>query len=87
MVVQNVGSMFHPVFTDLEAITGYRDFCGTADLAKYGEFSQLMRDQGVFFTGNRILHNLSCTEHTQADVDTTIEAAYRALDQLPKPVR
>ena len=46
-----------------------------------------MRDQGVFFTGNRILHNLSCTEHTQADVDTTIEAAYRALDQLPKPVR
>jgi glutamate-1-semialdehyde 2,1-aminomutase len=87
MVVQNVGSMFHPVFTDLEAITGYRDFCGTADLAKYGEFSQLMRDQGVFFTGNRILHNLSCTEHTQADVDTSIEAAYRALDQLPKPVR
>jgi len=87
MVVQNVGSMFHPVFTDLEAITGYRDFCGTADLAKYGAFSQLMRDQGVFFTGNRILHNLSCTEHTQADVDTTIEAAYRALDQLAKPVR
>lgn len=87
MVVQNVGSMFHPVFTDLEAITGYREFCSSADLVKYGEFSQLMRDQGVFFTGNRILHNLSCTEHTQADVDTTIEAAYRALDQLPKPVR
>lgn len=84
MVVQNVGSMFHPVFTDLEAITGYRDFCGTVNLAKYGEFSALMREQGVFFTGNRILHNLSCTEHTQQDIDVSIEAAGRALDQMAR---
>ena len=49
MVVQNVGSMFHPVFTDLDAINGYREFCGSADLGKYGEFSQLMRHQGIFF--------------------------------------
>lgn len=84
MVVQNVGSMFHPVFTDLEAITGYRDFCGTVDLAKYGEFSALMREQGVYFTGNRILHNLSCTEHTQQDIDVSIEAAGRALDQMAR---
>jgi glutamate-1-semialdehyde 2,1-aminomutase len=82
MRVQNVGSMFHPVFTVLEEITGYRDFCGHVDLAKYGRFSQLMRDQGVFFTGNRILHNLSCTAHTQADIDRTIDAAGNALEQL-----
>lgn len=82
MRVQNVGSMFHPVFTDLDAITGYRDFCATVDLGKYGTFSQLMRDQGIFFSGNKILHNLSCTEHTQADVDATIEAAGQALEQL-----
>ena len=84
MVVQNVGSMFHPVFTDLDAITGYRDFCGSADLAKYGEFSQLMRDQGIFFSGNKILHNLSCTEHTQDDIDVSIEAAGSALEQMVK---
>jgi glutamate-1-semialdehyde 2,1-aminomutase len=84
MVVQNVGSMFHPVFTDLDAITGYRDFCGTVDLAKYGVFSQLMRDQGIFFSGNKILHNLSCTEHTQDDIDVSIEAAGNALEQMAK---
>ena len=84
MVVQNVGSMFHPVFTDLDAITGYRDFCGTVDLAKYGVFSQLMRDQGIFFSGNKILHNLSCTEHTQSDIDVSIEAAGNALEQMAK---
>jgi len=84
MVVQNVGSMFHPVFTNLDAITGYRDFCGTVDLAKYGVFSQLMRDQGIFFSGNKILHNLSCTEHTQSDIDVSIEAAGNALEQMAK---
>lgn len=84
MVVQNVGSMFHPVFTDLDAITGYRDFCGTVDLAKYGVFSRLMRDQGIFFSGNKILHNLSCTEHTQSDIDVSIEAAGKALEQMAK---
>ncbi|GIR45971.1 MAG: hypothetical protein CM15mP54_28250 [Paracoccaceae bacterium] len=31
-----------------------------------------MRDQGIFFSGNKILHNLSCTEHTQADIDASI---------------
>ncbi|WP_299356869.1 aspartate aminotransferase family protein [uncultured Shimia sp.] len=82
MRVQNVGSMFHPVFTDLDAITGYREFCATVDLEKYGTFSQLMRDQGIFFSGNKILHNLSCTEHTQADVDASIEAAGHALEQM-----
>ena len=84
MVVQNIGSMFHPVFTDLDAINGYREFCGSADLGKYGEFSQLMRDQGIFFSGNKILHNLSCTEHTQDDIDVSIEAAGNALEQMVK---
>ncbi len=84
MRVQNVGSMFHPVFTDLDAITSYREFCATVDLDKYGTFSQLMRDQGIFFSGNKILHNLSCTEHTQSDIDLSVEAAGNALEQMGK---
>ena len=84
MRVQNVGSMFHPVFTDLDEITNYRDFCKTVDLAKYAEFAQLMRDQGIFFSGNKILHNLSCTEHTQSDIDASIDAAGGALEKMSK---
>ena len=82
MIVQNVGSMFHPVFTELEQISSYREFCATADLKKYHSFSQKMRDQGVFFTGNKILHNLSCTAHTQKDIDDTIDAAGKALEMM-----
>ena len=84
MVVQNVGSMFHPVFTDLDEIDGYRAFCATADLAKYSAFAAGMREDGIFFTGNKILHNLSCTAHTQADVDRTIEVATKVLHEMPK---
>ena len=84
MRVQNVGSMFHPIFTELEQITNYRDFCKTVNLEKYAKFSQLMRDQGIFFSGNKILHNLSCTEHTQSDIDASIDAAGIALEKMSK---
>ena len=76
--------MFHPVFTDLDEFTTYREFCQTSDLAKCADFFQKMRDQGIFFQGNKILHNLSCTEHTQADIEASIEAAGNALEQMSK---
>jgi glutamate-1-semialdehyde 2,1-aminomutase len=84
MRVQNVGSMFHPVFTDLDKIAGYRDFCASVNLGKYGAFAAALREEGVFFTGNKILHNLSSTAHTQEDIDFTIAAATRVLHALPK---
>lgn len=84
MRVQNVGSMFHPIFTDLEEVGGYRDFCASVDLAKYGAFAAAMREEGIFFTGNKILHNLSSTAHSQDDIDVTIDAAARVLHDMPK---
>jgi len=82
MVTQNIGSMFHPVFTDVEELTGYRQFCTHVDIPKYGEFAQKLREQGIYFTGNKILHNVSCIAHTQSDMDRTIEAAGIALEQM-----
>ncbi len=82
MRVQNFGSMFHPIFTDLDEITGYRDFCRHVDIPKYGDFAQHLREAGVFLTGNKTLHNVSCTAHTQADIDMTIEAAGSALEKM-----
>ncbi len=84
MVVQNVGSMFHPVFTDLPKIENYREFCKTVNLEKYSMFAKLMRQNGVFFTGNKILHNLSCTEHTQSDINYTLDTAGNVLDLMNK---
>jgi glutamate-1-semialdehyde 2,1-aminomutase len=82
MRVQNCGSMFHPLFTDEEAITGYRQFCQHVDLQKYGEFAQYLREQGVFFTGNKTLHNLACTAHTNVDIERSIEAVGVALERM-----
>ncbi len=82
MVVQGVGSMFHPVFTDRDEIGGYRDFCRYVDVPKYAEFAEKVREQGIYFTGNKILHNVSCIAHTQEDIDRSIEAAGNALEQM-----
>jgi glutamate-1-semialdehyde 2,1-aminomutase len=82
MLVQNYGSMFHPVFTDQPEITGYRQFCSHVDVPRYGEFAQKLREQGVYFTGNKILHNVACIAHSQDDMDRTIEAAGIALEQM-----
>ncbi len=82
MLVQNAGSMFHPVFTELEEITNYRDFCQHVDIGLYRKFSALMRDQGIFITGNTVLHNLSCVAHTPEDIDATIAAVGNALDDM-----
>ncbi len=82
MIVQNAGSMFHPVFTDREEITNYRDFCQFVDTNKYREFAARMRERGIFMTGNTILHNLSCTEHTEQDVEDTIIAVGNVLEDM-----
>ena len=41
-----------------------------------------MREQGIFITGNTILHNLSCIAHTQEDIDATINAVGNALEDI-----
>jgi len=82
MLVQGVGSMFHPVFTELDEVTNYRDFCRHVDLGAYRKFAARLRELGIFMTGNTILHNLSCTAHTQDDIDRTIDAVGTALEDI-----
>ena len=49
MLVQNIGSMFQAVFTDLEAITNYRECCQTVNLAKYADFRKKCGIKGSSF--------------------------------------
>ena len=46
-----------------------------------------MRDQRIFFSDNKIFHNLSCTEHNQAEIDASIEATGNALEQMSRDER
>ena len=84
MRVQNIDSMFHQIFTDLEEITNYRDFCESVDFAEYAEFSPKITAQGVFFSGNKILHNLSCAENSEVEIEVSIQVTGNALEQMSK---
>lgn len=82
MVVQGVGSIFHPFFTELDEISDYRTFCAHVDLAAYGRFAAALRQRGIFFTGNKVVHNLSCTEHSDEDIEQTVAAVGEVLDDF-----
>lgn len=82
MIVQNVGSMFQIFFTDQERIDDYRAFCRHVDRAKYNRFINRLIGRGVWMTGANTLHSLSCTAHTDADMEATVAAIGDTLDEL-----
>ena len=79
MLVQGVGSIFHPVFTEAESIDDYRTFCRWVDVPKYGRFTSALLKRGIHFTGNKTLHSLSCTQHSNEDIEQTLEAVADTL--------
>ena len=82
MIVQNVGSTFHPLFTERERIDDYRSVCEAVDLGTYRRFTGLLRERGVWFTGNSVFHDLTCAAPTEADVERTVNAVGEVLEAL-----
>lgn len=78
-IVQNVGPMFQILFTDREAITDYREFCGHVDRETYRDLALALFDHGVYMTPSAALHSLASVAHTQADVDFTLTAFDKVL--------
>jgi glutamate-1-semialdehyde 2,1-aminomutase len=75
--VQGTGSFFGTSFTTKEEITDYREHARYCDDAKYRRFAQALLERGVRASTNGRWHMSSA--HTDADIETTIEAAYDAL--------
>ena len=83
IVVQGVNSMFQIFFTDLEAVTDYRDFCGHVDRAKFRDFALRLMDKGIYMNPSATLHSLSSVVHTEADIVATARAMAEVLEEMP----
>jgi glutamate-1-semialdehyde 2,1-aminomutase len=80
-IVQNVGPMFQVMFTDRPAIGDYREFCQFVDRAAFQKFVLSLFPFGVYASPSASLHSIVTLAHTEEDVDLTLEAAGKALDE------
>ena len=80
VVIQNVGPMFQLMFTDRPAIRDYRDFCQYVDRAAFQKFVLSLFQLGVYASPSAALHSIVTLAHTDEDVDLTVEAATKALE-------
>jgi len=77
-IVQGFGPMFQIYFTKRDAIHDYRDYCKHVDTNLYSRFVHRLLDQGIYMTPSNGLHWIISTAHTEADVQTLVNAADRS---------
>jgi len=81
-IVQGFGPMFQIYFTEREGIHDYRDYCRYVDTKLYARFVQQLLENGIYMTPSNGLHWIISTAHTEADVQSLIEAADQACAGL-----
>ncbi len=81
-IVQNVGPMLQVMFTTRPAIHDYREFCTYVDRRAYQRFALALFRHGVYMSPSSALHSVSSLAHSEADVDFTIAAARKALNDV-----
>ncbi len=77
-VVQRVGSMLTLFFTDRNRVENFAQV-QAADHDRFGRFFHAMLDEGVHLPPSGYEAWFISTAHTDDDIDTTVEAAKRAL--------
>ncbi len=85
-IVQQVGPMFQIMFTEAEAIHDCREFCSLVDRATYQRLSHKLFQFGVYTSPAAGLHSIATAAHSKEDVEFTLTAIGRALDELQKPL-
>ncbi|MFZ0772703.1 MAG: aspartate aminotransferase family protein [Candidatus Sulfotelmatobacter sp.] len=81
-IMQGFGPMFQIYFTERNAIHDYRDYCKYADTKRYSQFVHRLLEGGIYMTPSNGLHWIISTAHTDADVQTLVEAADEACSGL-----
>jgi len=81
-IVQSVGPMFQILFTEQKSITDYRDFCSHVDRDSYRSLALALFRHGVYMTPSAALHSVASVAHTDEDVEVTLAAFRRALQDL-----
>jgi glutamate-1-semialdehyde 2,1-aminomutase len=81
-IVQGFGPMFQIYFTEREAIRNYRDYCEYVDTKLYSRFVHSLLEQGIYMTPSNGLHWIISSAHSNADVETLLQAADQACVSL-----
>jgi glutamate-1-semialdehyde 2,1-aminomutase len=68
-------------FTEMEQIQNYREFF-SCDSFKYLRFHKELLKRGIYFYPQQYGHLFVCTEHTEKDVETCVDAVEQALRVL-----
>ena len=79
LLIQGVGTVFHPAFTDRDAIHDYRQFT-QVDTAKQALFGAKLQNEGVRVTARGTW--LMSSVHTDDDIEETLIAAAKALSYV-----
>jgi glutamate-1-semialdehyde 2,1-aminomutase len=81
VLVQRVGPMFQLMFTDQPAIRDYREFCQFVNRAAFQKFVLSLFPFGVYASPSASLHSIVTLAHTDQDVERTLEAATKVVNQ------
>ena len=81
VLVQRVGPMFQLMFTDQPAIRDYREFCQFVNRAAFQKLVLSLFPFGVYASPSASLHSIVTLAHTDQDVERTLEAATKVLNQ------
>ena len=81
VLVQRVGPMFQLMFTDQPAIRDCREFCQFVDRAAFQKFVLSLFPFGVYASPSASLHSIVTLAHTDQDVERTLEAATKVVNQ------
>jgi glutamate-1-semialdehyde 2,1-aminomutase len=81
-IVQNVGPMFQIMFTDQPAIRDYREFCQFVNRAAFQKFVLSLFPLGIYASPSAALHSIVTLAHTNEDVDLTLAAVPKALEEI-----
>ena len=63
-------------------VTCYEDVDGKADTAKFARFHRAMLEEGVYLAPSQFEAGFTGLQHSEADIDATIEAAKRAFKRI-----
>ncbi|SMN10839.1 Glutamate-1-semialdehyde aminotransferase [uncultured Candidatus Thioglobus sp.] len=81
MTANVVGGMFGLFFTDAQNVTNFEQ-TSQCDVARFNQFFHLMLAQGVYLAPSAYEAGFVSTAHSDADIESTIEAAGKCFKQL-----
>lgn len=81
MTANVVGGMFGLFFTDVETVINFEQTCA-CDVDRFNQFFHLMLKEGIYLAPSAYEAGFVSTQHSDNDIEHTIEKAKKCLKQL-----